>query len=213
MRMTEEKEKKAVFSSEDKDHLAETIKKITKNNKKGQISKDDWVQITKDFNSGQTGGIKTKTQLMTKFKNMKAKQKSNLSNNAREIKQTGGGSAKIVSVEDEQLFGFGDSQILGLNNPVDDDSPEIVADSAPVFIQSPTKNSKDEEEIKPLLRPGLKRKFNNESELLFLRKRNLQLQNLYLERKIQKIDETLAGTSGSINSNIRRIESDTSSSD
>lgn len=49
-------------------------------------------------------------------------------------------------------------------------------------------------------------------DIYSLRKRNLELQNIYLERKIQKIDIELAGSSSNSKSKRRIVvDSDTSS--
>lgn len=147
---------------------------------------------------------------MTKYKNLKAARKKNLSNNAREMKQTGGGTAKIVTEAEEELFGFTDSQIVGLNNPVDDDSPEVKIDSNPISF---TPSSSMSVVIKSETKPSLKRKLDDKMDIVSLKKRNLELQNLYLEKKIQRIDRELAGVSHSDNSKVRRIDSETSDSD
>lgn len=80
-----------------------------------------WEQILAAFNGSQTGGIKSLVELQTKYRNMKLLAKKELSNNAKEIKATGGGQAKLNHEND---FGFVKSQISGLANKYDDDFDE-----------------------------------------------------------------------------------------
>jgi Myb/SANT-like DNA-binding domain len=77
-----------------------------------------WEQVLVGFNAAQTGGLKTVTELHTKYKNLKAATKTSLSHNAKEMKMTGGGSADI---KNESVFNFSETQISGLNNKFDDD--------------------------------------------------------------------------------------------
>lgn len=71
------------------------------------------------YNGSQTGGEKSLQELQTKHKNLKYNGKKELSQNAREIELTGGGSARI-DLSNE--FDFSNEQIVGLPNEFDSDS-------------------------------------------------------------------------------------------
>lgn len=75
-----------------------------------------------DYNSTQTGGVKSLQELKNKYKNTKSQAKAVLSTNVKEIRKTGGG---VAAVDTSNVFNFSDTQIKGLYNPFDDDNVEL----------------------------------------------------------------------------------------
>lgn len=90
-----------------------------------------WESILADYNSGQTGGIKTLKTLQDKYKNEKKLAKKRISEDRCEMLSTGGGSAKLQANDDS--FMFTQEQIKGLQNQFDCDYQEKVEEE--VYLQ------------------------------------------------------------------------------
>lgn len=125
--MEDNKLKRVLFAAEDTELLLECARKRSKiidcneTNRIGMSGKKDvskfsfvkstfdsnifqaWQKITNEFNASQSCGAKTAKQLVIKYKNLKTRSKKILSKNAREMKATGGGTARIDLSDD---FGF-----------------------------------------------------------------------------------------------------------
>lgn len=102
-----------------------------------------WQDILVEFNSSQTSGVKTIEQLKKKHKNLKTAAKRTLSNNAKEIKKTGGGQANLEVLDED--FGLSSEQIVGLDNQFDSD-----ANNFPKDLENTSKDEivdKEEEDL------------------------------------------------------------------
>lgn len=78
------------------------------------------MNVHNEFNSSQTGGVKSLQNLKDKYNNEKKAAKAKLIANRKEIMKTGGGTAEMYAV-DEGIT-FSDKQIFGLENKFDSDA-------------------------------------------------------------------------------------------
>jgi hypothetical protein len=111
-----------------------------------------WKEISVEYNASQVSGTKTVEQLKKKYTNFKSAVKRTLSNNAKEIKKTGGGPALLADTDD---FGFASEQINGLTNRFDSDfhattsqnSNQSTLEQEKEQKQSDDNSDKDEEDL------------------------------------------------------------------
>lgn len=166
---------------------------------------------------------------MNKFKNMKSKKKAQLSHDRREIKETGGGKAKLTSNNNEvDAYGFRPMQIEGLGNKFDSDgvvlldpedvevvAGELVGPDAVVIeptVEMPsgaailtTPNTANKIVSRFMKSNNRKTPVEMDPELVELRKRKAELEVKLLEKQLENAEMEKEKTKTEIDKNKLKI--------
>lgn len=129
------------------------------------------------------------------------------------MRQTGGGSANLVDVDAREIFQFSDMQIDGLNNNVDDDSPEI---EKPNSIDDFNLCLSSTSGVKGTTQDNIrKRKFvDKSSDFDVIKRRHMEVMTNYYERKMVLLDLKIKKISEkSFKAKVSRIPDSETSSD
>lgn len=134
---------KVNFTALEKETLYELVEKYkevieNKKNDGRMIEKKEktWQLISKHFNARHGVSTRTTTQLKTCWKNLKKKAKTEVTEDKKEKRKTGGGenSAAPISAMSQKVIELLPQQIFSLSNPYDDDAA-YHGDAAEVNIE------------------------------------------------------------------------------
>lgn len=173
------------------------------------IFQQAWETILATYNASQTGGIKTLAEIQKKYKNMKCIAKKEMSENTKEMKKTGGGSA---SLSFSNAFDFSQKQIAGFENQFDsdniiplesnnslveqdideDDNTELLSNQGMPMNSTPKYNNKKMKmtsakvDLIALKEQGIK--LDIEGKILAIEKAKLDIEEKKLDIEIKKLD-------------------------
>lgn len=125
-------------------------------------------------------------QLQEKYKNEKKIGKRYLSQNAKEIRETGGGSAKL---NESGNFGFSSAQVTGLTNRFDSDAADQISMASHHADQHSDNDSEEDHEFGQQLPKYSNKKMKlatAKNELIDLKADGLRLDNIHKELLIEK---------------------------